>query len=88
MADHAWDGSFTADKRWILEPIAVIACGNEAQVHMRNHGAVAGVPAWVESIELWQVGDDGLVTSVRAFWEPPAAISEHLALSNWQQPEP
>ncbi len=30
-----------------------------------------GRPAWVDSIELWAVDDNGLVTSVRAFWEPP-----------------
>jgi hypothetical protein len=71
MSSYAWDRSFTDDKRWILEPVVLIACGNEAQVYMRNHGAVAGRPAWVDSIELWAVGDDGLVTSVRAFWEPP-----------------
>jgi steroid Delta-isomerase len=71
MSDYAWDRSFTDEKRWILEPVVLIACGNEAQVHMRNHGAVAGRPAWVDSIELWAVDDDGLVTSVRAFWEPP-----------------
>jgi steroid delta-isomerase len=76
MSSYAWDRSFTDEKRWILEPVVLIACGNEAQVHMRNHGAVAGRPAWVDSIELWAVGDDGLVTSVRAFWEPPD--DEHL----------
>ena len=27
--------------------------------------------AWVDSIELWGVDDQGLVTSVRSFWEPP-----------------
>ena len=76
MSSYAWDRSFTDEKRWILEPVVLIACGNEAQVHMRNHGAVAGRPAWVDSIELWAVGDDGLVTSVRAFWEPP--VDEHV----------
>ena len=59
MSDYAWDRSFTDEKRWILEPVVLIACGNEAQVHMRNHGAVAGRPAWVDSIELWAVDDDG-----------------------------
>ena len=71
MSDYAWDRSFTDDKRWVLEPVVLIACGNEAQVYMRNHGSVGGRPAWVDSIELWAVDDAGLVTSVRAFWEPP-----------------
>jgi ketosteroid isomerase-like protein len=87
MSEHAWDGSFTDEKRWILEPVLVIACGSEAQVHMRNHGTVAGVPAWVDSIELWKVNDDGLVASVRAFWEIPEPIRHHLALDSWEQPD-
>ena len=90
MSDYAWDRSFTEDKRWILEPVVLIACGNEAQVYMRNHGAVAGRPTWVDSIELWQVDDAGLVTSVRAFWEPPADdhVRSHLSLNEWPAAEP
>jgi steroid Delta-isomerase len=87
MSDHAWDGSFTEQKRWILEPLLVIECGNEAQVHMRNHGAVNGVPAWVDSIELWRVNGAGLVDSVRAFWEIPTEIYDSLALSTWERRE-
>jgi SnoaL-like domain len=86
MSEHAWDRSFTGAKRWILEPLLVIECGNEAQVHMRNHGSVAGMPVCVESIELWRVNDAGLVDSVRAFWEPPTdpSVYEHLALAEWE----
>jgi steroid delta-isomerase len=86
MSDYAWDRSFTEDKQWVLEPLIVIACGHEAQVHMRNHGSVAGRPVWVDSIELWAVDDDGLVTSVRAFWEPPSdeQIQQHLAMTTWE----
>ena len=87
MSSHAWDGSFTEQKRWILEPVKVIECGREAQVYMRNHGSVAGLPVCVESIELWRVDDDGRVDLVRAFWEPPTdpAVYAHLALSGWEQ---
>jgi hypothetical protein len=83
MSEHAWDGSFTEHKRWMLDPVLIIECANEAQVHMRNYGAVAGVPFMVESIELWRVDDEGLVASVRAFWEVPTdpALLDHLALS-------
>jgi steroid delta-isomerase len=83
MSTHGWDGSFTDVKRWILEPLLIIECGNEAQVHMRNHGSVAGMPVCVDSIELWRVNDAGKVDSVRAFWEPPEEIREHLALDTW-----
>jgi hypothetical protein len=85
MSEHAWDGAFAQDKRWILDPVLIIQCGNEAQVHMRNYGAVAGVPSMVESIELWRVNDEGLVVSVRAFWEVPTdpTVRDHLALTGW-----
>ena len=88
MSDYAWDRSFTDEKRWILEPVVLIACGNEAQVHIRNHGAIAGRPAWTDSIELWTVNDDGLVTSVRAFWEPPEDdhVRSRLGLSRPDAP--
>jgi steroid Delta-isomerase len=86
ISEHGWDGAFTEQKRWILEPVKIIECGREAQVYMRNHGSVAGVPVCVESIELYRVDDAGLVDSVRAFWEPPTdpAVVEHLALSQWE----
>jgi steroid Delta-isomerase len=85
MSSHAWDGAFTDVKRWILEPVKVIECGREAQVYMRNHGAVDGVPVLVESIELWRVDEAGKVDLIRAFWEPPEEIREHLALNTWEQ---
>ena len=52
---------------------------------MRNHGAVAGLPVCVESIELWRVNDAGLVDSVRAFWEIPTdpGVAEHLSPNQW-----
>ncbi|MFO1538302.1 MAG: nuclear transport factor 2 family protein [Actinomycetota bacterium] len=86
MSSHAWDGSFTAVKRWILEPVKIIECGREAQVYMRNHGSVDGLPVCVESIELWRVDDAGRVDRIRAFWEPPQdpAVHAHLALAGWE----
>jgi ketosteroid isomerase-like protein len=88
MSEHAWDRSFTATKRWLLEPTLVIACGHEAVVHMRNHGAVSGRPAWVDSLEIYAVDAEGLITSVRAFWEPPndPAVRSVLAINQWQRP--
>jgi hypothetical protein len=85
MSEHAWDKAFAADKRWILEAVLVIACGQETQVHIRNHNSVAGRRAWLDSIELWSVNDEGLVDSVRAFWEPlpEQHLEEHLAASRW-----
>ncbi len=68
FSEHSWDGSFTDDKRWILEAVLIIECGNEAVVHLRNHGSVAGVPVCMDSIEVWRVNEAGLVDSLRSFW--------------------
>ena len=86
MADYAWDRSFTDTKRWILEAVLIIACGHEAVVHIRNHGAIEGRPAWTDSMEVWAVDAGGLVTSVRAFWEPPTdpIVRRNLALNDWE----
>jgi ketosteroid isomerase-like protein len=88
MSEYAWDRSFTPTKRWLLEPTLVIACGHEAVVHMRNHGAVSGRPAWVDSLEVYAVDAAGLITSLRAFWEPPndPAIQSELSINQWEQP--
>jgi ketosteroid isomerase-like protein len=86
MSDHAWDRSFTPTKRWLLEPVLVIACGHEAVVHMRNHGSVSGRPTCVESLEVYAVDADGVITSLRAFWQPPTdpAIQSELSINQWQ----
>jgi len=84
MSTQAWDASFTETKTWRLEPLLVIACGREAQVHMRNHGSVRGVPVWLDSLELWRVDDEGRVDSVRAFWEIPAEIAQDLGATHWE----
>lgn len=83
MSSHAWDAAFTDVKTWVLEPLLVIGCGREAQVHMRNHGSIAGRPVWLDSIELWRVDDAGLVSGIRAFWDIPEEIKPHLAASTW-----
>jgi ketosteroid isomerase-like protein len=84
MSTQAWDASFTETKTWRLEPLLVIACGREAQVHMRNHGSVRGMPVWLDSLELWRVNPDGLVDSVRAFWEIPTEIAADLGATHWE----
>ncbi len=41
---------------------------------MRNEGNLHGRSVVVESVEIWRVRGDGLVTSVRAFFEPDPAV--------------
>jgi steroid Delta-isomerase len=63
-----WERSQRADRRWILVPHRVIDAGSEAAIDLRNEGHVDGQDVVVESIEIWRVRDDGLVTSVRTFF--------------------
>ena len=49
---------------------------------MRNEGNLEGRSVLVESLEVWRVREDGLVVSVRAFFEPdPAVQSDYFQLN-------
>jgi steroid Delta-isomerase len=78
----SWERSLTPGREWRLVPARIIAGGNEAAVVMRNEGDLQGRSVLVESLEIWRVRGDGLVTSVRAFFEPdPAVQSDYFQLS-------
>ena len=69
-----WERSLTPGREWRLVPDRIVACGSEAAVVMRNEGNLHGRSVVVESLEVWRVGEDGLVNSVRAFFEPDPAV--------------
>jgi ketosteroid isomerase-like protein len=71
---QTWERSLTPGREWRLVPARVVACGDEAAVIMRNEGNLHGRSVVVESLEVWRVGDDGLVRSVRAFFEPDPSV--------------
>jgi steroid delta-isomerase len=77
----SWERSLTPGREWRLVPARIIACGSEAAVVMRNEGNLHGQSVLVESLEVWRVRDDGLVVSVRAFFEPdPSVQSDYFQL--------
>src|SRR5947209_7839160 len=79
---ESWERSLTPGREWHLVPTRIIACGGEAAVVMRNEGNLHGTSVVVETLEVWRVGDDGLVTSIRAFFEPdPEVQSEYFQTS-------
>jgi ketosteroid isomerase-like protein len=82
-----WERSFTATHRWVLEPTLLLASGQEAVVHMRNHGVLGDRPVWLDSLELYAVDADGLITSMKDFWEAPNDPSQSgLSLNEQQDP--
>ena len=82
---NSWERSLTPGREWRLVPARIVACGSEAAVVMRNEGNLDGRSVLVESLEVWRVREDGLVVSVRAFFEPdPAVQSEYFQLNRDQ----
>ncbi len=78
----SWERSLTPGREWRLVPARIVACGSEAAVVMRNEGNLEGRSVLVESLEVWRVREDGLVVSVRAFFEPdPAVQSDYFQLN-------
>ena len=69
-----WERSLTPGREWRLVPTRIMACGLEAAVLMRNEGNLHGQEVLVESFEVWRVGEDGLVRSIRAFFEPDPEV--------------
>jgi steroid delta-isomerase len=78
----SWERSLTPGREWRLVPARIVAGGSEAAVVMRNEGNLEGRSVLVESLEVWRVREDGLVVSVRAFFEPdPAVQSDYFQLN-------
>ena len=79
---ESWERSLTPGREWHLVATRIIACGSEAAVVMRNEGNLHGTSVVVETLEIWRVRDDGLVTSIRAFFEPdPHVQSDYFQTS-------
>ena len=76
----SWARSLTPGREWRLVPTRIVVCGDEAAVLIRNEGNLHGKRVDVESIEIWKVGDDGLVHAVRAYFEPDTSVQSDYFL--------
>lgn len=74
-AEASWDNSFTAGQEWKLELQRLVVCGDEAAITLLNHGRVGERSFSMEGIEVWRVDDEGRVSQVRAYFEPPADVT-------------
>jgi steroid delta-isomerase len=68
---NSWDRSFVPGRRWTLHPTFVVGAGSECAVAMTNRGDLDGRLVETRSIEIFRVGDDGRIVSVRSFFDQP-----------------
>ncbi len=72
---NSWDRSFRPGRRWFLHPKQIIEAGSEAAVVMRNEGHLGDRVVEVNGIEIFTVDDDGLIVSVRSFFDQPTEFA-------------
>ncbi len=77
----SWERSLTPGREWRLVPTRIVVCGEEAAVVMRNEGTLHGRRVDVESVEIWKVDAAGLVTAVRAYFEPDPEVQSDYFIS-------
>ena len=71
----SWELSLTPGRSWRLVPERIVVCADEAAVLMRNEGDLHGEHVVVDSVEIWKVGDDGLVRAVRSYFEVDPSVN-------------
>jgi hypothetical protein len=67
---HGLEGAaFVYDRvlGWTVTPVEMHIADNEAAMVVTNAGEVNGQFTVINSIEIWTVDDDGLVTGLRVF---------------------
>ena len=66
--ETTWERSFQPGHRWGLEPVFTSVCGDQAAVHVLNHGNLEGRIVELETIEIYWVGDDGRIVRVNTYF--------------------
>lgn len=69
--ESSWEKSFCPGHHWRLEPLLLQICQDQAALHVRNHGAMNDRTLTVDSIEIYTVADDGRISHVRTYFNPP-----------------
>lgn len=80
---NSWDRSFRPERRWYLHPRHIVEAGAEVAVAMHNEGHLGDDRVQVHGIEIFTVDADGLIVSVRSFFEQPT----EFALDDYFTPE-
>jgi ketosteroid isomerase-like protein len=77
-AARQWDASFTPGQVWKIYPGLAYFRGNEAASVVRNVGDVGDEHFEFETIEIWGVGEDGKIVTVRGYYDPPPAVDAYF----------
>ena len=64
-----WDGIHSMFEGAKLNPVlGPIVCGNEVMLAMQATGSAGGNEVQIDIVDHFRVGDDGTISSLRAFW--------------------
>jgi steroid delta-isomerase len=67
-----FENALSASDSWTVEPLAILACGRQAALHLAfdvRSGRSGDTAMTLDVIELLDVGDDGLLTTLAAYWD-------------------
>jgi len=68
-----WDGARELADRIELVPVSVIVAGDEAAMVFDIHAHIGDGGMQMQAVDVMRVDDDGLLVSVRAYWDMAAA---------------
>ena len=68
---RSWENSFRNGQSWLIEPLLMQICSDQAACHVRNTGIVAGKDVVVDSIEAHTIDDAGKVAYLHTWFTPP-----------------
>ena len=67
--ENTWARCFQPGHSWRLEPVFMSVCGDQAAVHILNHGNLNGEIVELETIEIYWVGEDGRIVRLNTYFD-------------------
>jgi steroid Delta-isomerase len=64
-----WDTVHQLTERMSFDVKDVVVCGNEAAMVFRIHAGTADSGIALDAVDIFEVGDDGKIASLRAYWD-------------------
>jgi len=64
-----WDQVHALAERIELVPGDVIVAGNEAAMVFKIHTVVGGTSMEMDAVEIFEIGDDGRIVTLKAYWD-------------------
>jgi steroid delta-isomerase len=64
-----WDTVHQLTERMTFDVKDVVVCGSEAAMVFRIHAGTGDAGIVLDAVDIFEVDDDGKITSMRAFWD-------------------